>query len=148
MCQLLFSFCLIVKGSVVHDRNYIYTAKHLSRNESNMFFMYSLLQYHVFVFNCYVLTSRPQLTIKYSLTTVLFVEALRQPHENLVMLLKDILMRWILSRLYFRHHTNPVGTEWKWKMDDPDTIVNGAMENHRNMIKQFRGKLHDWVKQK
>ena len=40
---------------------------------------------------------------------------------------------------YFRHHTNPVGTEWKWKMDDPDTIVNGAMENHRNMIKQFRG---------
>ena len=39
-----------------------------------------------------------------------------------------------------RHHTNPVGTEWKWKMDDPDTIVNGAMENHYNMIKQFRGK--------
>ncbi|XP_068750595.1 S-adenosyl-L-methionine-dependent tRNA 4-demethylwyosine synthase TYW1-like isoform X2 [Montipora capricornis] len=39
----------------------------------------------------------------------------------------------------WRHHTNPVGTEWKWKMDDPDTIVNGAMENHRNMIKQFRG---------
>ena len=43
---------------------------------------------------------------------------------------------------YFRHHTNPVGTEWKWKMDDPDTIVNGAMENHRNMIKQFRGMFH------
>ena len=41
--------------------------------------------------------------------------------------------------LILRHHTNPVGTEWKWKMDDPDTIVNGAMENHRNMIKQFRG---------
>ncbi|KAJ7387044.1 S-adenosyl-L-methionine-dependent tRNA 4-demethylwyosine synthase [Desmophyllum pertusum] len=39
----------------------------------------------------------------------------------------------------WRHHTNPVGTEWKWKMDDPDMIVNGAMENHRNMIKQFRG---------
>ncbi|CAH3108575.1 unnamed protein product [Porites lobata] len=39
----------------------------------------------------------------------------------------------------WRHHTNPVGTEWKWKMDDPDTIVNGAMDNHRNMIKQFRG---------
>jgi len=55
----------------------------------------------------------------------------------------SILMRGILSRPYFRHHTNPVGTEWKWKMDDPDTIVNGAMENHRNMIKQFRGNLHE-----
>ena len=42
-------------------------------------------------------------------------------------------------QLFYRHHTNPVGTEWKWKMDDPDTIVNGAMDNHRNMIKQFRG---------
>lgn len=39
----------------------------------------------------------------------------------------------------FRHHTNPVGTEWKWKKDDPSVIVNGAMENHYNMIKQFKG---------
>jgi len=39
----------------------------------------------------------------------------------------------------WRHHTNPVGTEWKWKMDEPDKIVDGALENHYKMIKQFRG---------
>ncbi|XP_065055009.1 S-adenosyl-L-methionine-dependent tRNA 4-demethylwyosine synthase TYW1-like isoform X2 [Rhopilema esculentum] len=39
----------------------------------------------------------------------------------------------------WRHHTNPVGTEWRWQMDDPDLIVDGAMQNHYNMIKQFRG---------
>ncbi|XP_067680903.1 S-adenosyl-L-methionine-dependent tRNA 4-demethylwyosine synthase TYW1-like isoform X2 [Haliotis asinina] len=39
----------------------------------------------------------------------------------------------------WRHHTNPVGTEWKWKMDDADTIFQGALNNHVNLIKQFRG---------
>ena len=39
----------------------------------------------------------------------------------------------------WRHHTNPVGTEWRWKMDEPDLIVNEAINNHRNMIKQFKG---------
>lgn len=39
----------------------------------------------------------------------------------------------------WRHHTNPVGTEWKWKMDDPETVIQGAIQNHHNMIKQFRG---------
>ncbi|XP_032242372.2 S-adenosyl-L-methionine-dependent tRNA 4-demethylwyosine synthase TYW1 isoform X2 [Nematostella vectensis] len=39
----------------------------------------------------------------------------------------------------WRHHTNPVGTEWRWQMDDPQMIVEGAMQNHYNMIKQFRG---------
>uniref|UniRef100_A0A671WH60 tRNA 4-demethylwyosine synthase (AdoMet-dependent) n=1 Tax=Sparus aurata TaxID=8175 RepID=A0A671WH60_SPAAU len=29
----------------------------------------------------------------------------------------------------WRHHTNPVGTEWRWKMDP----------KHQNMIRQFRG---------
>ena len=38
-----------------------------------------------------------------------------------------------------RHHTNPVGTEWKWKMDEPKKIVDGALENHYKMVKQFRG---------
>ena len=38
-----------------------------------------------------------------------------------------------------RHHTNPVGTEWRWKMDDPDTILQGALENHYQMVKQFKG---------
>ena len=39
----------------------------------------------------------------------------------------------------WRHHSNPVGTEWKWKMDEPDLIVNGALENHYKMIKQMKG---------
>ncbi len=49
----------------------------------------------------------------------------------------------------FRHHTNPVGTEWRWKMDDPEMILKGALENHYQMIKQFRGMcaihLHSYV---
>ncbi|NXA11206.1 TYW1 synthase, partial [Sapayoa aenigma] len=39
----------------------------------------------------------------------------------------------------WRHHTNPVGTEWRWKMDQPEKILQEALENHQNMIKQFRG---------
>uniref|UniRef100_A0A8D0XPF1 S-adenosyl-L-methionine-dependent tRNA 4-demethylwyosine synthase TYW1 n=1 Tax=Sus scrofa TaxID=9823 RepID=A0A8D0XPF1_PIG len=39
----------------------------------------------------------------------------------------------------WRHHTNPVGTEWRWKMDQPDSILKEAIENHQNMIKQFKG---------
>lgn len=39
----------------------------------------------------------------------------------------------------WRHHTNPVGTEWQWKMDQPEMILKEAIENHQNMIKQFRG---------
>ncbi|XDV32544.1 hypothetical protein PO909_003333, partial [Leuciscus waleckii] len=39
----------------------------------------------------------------------------------------------------WRHHTNPVGTEWRWKMDPAEKIIQEAMENHRNMIRQFRG---------
>uniref|UniRef100_A0A8C4Q597 4-demethylwyosine synthase TYW1 n=1 Tax=Eptatretus burgeri TaxID=7764 RepID=A0A8C4Q597_EPTBU len=39
----------------------------------------------------------------------------------------------------WRHHTNPVGTEWRWKQDDPESIVQGALQNHYNMIRQFKG---------
>ncbi|KFQ96741.1 tRNA wybutosine-synthesizing protein 1, partial [Nipponia nippon] len=39
----------------------------------------------------------------------------------------------------WRHHTNPVGTEWRWKMDQPERILQEAIENHQNMIKQFKG---------
>ncbi|NXN98554.1 TYW1 synthase, partial [Rhinopomastus cyanomelas] len=39
----------------------------------------------------------------------------------------------------WRHHTNPVGTEWRWKMDQPERIFQEAIENHQNMIKQFKG---------
>ncbi|KAJ7995621.1 hypothetical protein DPEC_G00246480 [Dallia pectoralis] len=39
----------------------------------------------------------------------------------------------------WRHHTNPVGMEWRWKMDPPEKILLEAVENHQNMIRQFRG---------
>ncbi|KAI8374703.1 uncharacterized protein BYT42DRAFT_577340 [Radiomyces spectabilis] len=39
----------------------------------------------------------------------------------------------------WRHHTNPVGTTWRWKIDDPKFILDGAMENHYKMIKQLKG---------
>jgi tRNA wybutosine-synthesizing protein 1 len=39
----------------------------------------------------------------------------------------------------WRHHTNPVGTEWKWKVDQPEEIVNSALENHYKMLKSLRG---------
>nr|XP_027203778.1 S-adenosyl-L-methionine-dependent tRNA 4-demethylwyosine synthase-like [Dermatophagoides pteronyssinus] len=37
----------------------------------------------------------------------------------------------------WRHHTNPVGTEWKWNMDPPDMIFNNTMNAHYAMIKQY-----------
>ncbi|KAI3762849.1 hypothetical protein L1987_53291 [Smallanthus sonchifolius] len=39
----------------------------------------------------------------------------------------------------WRHHTNPVGKSWQWKMDDPLMIVNSAIEEHKKMIKQMKG---------
>lgn len=39
----------------------------------------------------------------------------------------------------WRHHKNPVGTEWKWKMDEPEIIVKEAVRNHLEMIKQLKG---------
>ncbi|XP_075928758.1 S-adenosyl-L-methionine-dependent tRNA 4-demethylwyosine synthase TYW1B isoform X5 [Petromyzon marinus] len=39
----------------------------------------------------------------------------------------------------WRHHTNPVGTEWRWKMDPPELILQEALENHMAMIRQFKG---------
>ena len=41
-----------------------------------------------------------------------------------------------------RHHTNPVGTEWRWKMDNPENILKECLENHYQMIKQFRGMVY------
>ncbi|KAG7217590.1 hypothetical protein INR49_021276 [Caranx melampygus] len=38
-----------------------------------------------------------------------------------------------------KHHTNPVGTEWRWKMDPAEKILQDALEKHQNMIRQFRG---------
>jgi len=39
----------------------------------------------------------------------------------------------------WRHHKNPVGTEWKWKMDPPDLIVEQCLNNHYEMIRQLKG---------
>lgn len=39
----------------------------------------------------------------------------------------------------WRHHTNPVGKSWQWKMDDPLDIVNTAIDLHTKMIKQMKG---------
>merc|ERR1719376_1575235 len=39
----------------------------------------------------------------------------------------------------WRHHSNPVGTEWKWQMDPPQMILDGALENHYKMIRQMKG---------
>ncbi|XP_035010127.2 S-adenosyl-L-methionine-dependent tRNA 4-demethylwyosine synthase TYW1 [Hippoglossus stenolepis] len=39
----------------------------------------------------------------------------------------------------WRHHTNPVGTEWRWKMDPAEKILQEAVEKHQSLIRQFRG---------
>nr|CAD7401642.1 unnamed protein product [Timema cristinae] len=39
----------------------------------------------------------------------------------------------------WRHHSNPVGTEWRWKMDQPEEILAGALYAHYKMINQFKG---------
>lgn len=39
----------------------------------------------------------------------------------------------------WRHHRNPVGTEWRWKMDDPAYIVEEGVKLHQNMINEFKG---------
>ncbi|CAL8466621.1 g6157 [Coccomyxa elongata] len=39
----------------------------------------------------------------------------------------------------WRHHTNPVGREWRWKMDAPEEIVEGALSHHVRMIIEFKG---------
>ena len=38
-----------------------------------------------------------------------------------------------------RHHTNPVGTSWRWKMDDAELIFNGALSYHVKLINEFKG---------
>ncbi|XP_051139334.1 S-adenosyl-L-methionine-dependent tRNA 4-demethylwyosine synthase [Andrographis paniculata] len=39
----------------------------------------------------------------------------------------------------WRHHTNPVGKSWRWKMDDPLEIVETAINLHTKMIRQMKG---------
>ena len=39
----------------------------------------------------------------------------------------------------WRHHTNPVGREWKWAVDQPEEIVEQAISAHKGMVKAFGG---------
>lgn len=39
----------------------------------------------------------------------------------------------------WRHHTNPVGKEWKWVTDPPEMLLEQAVNEHRKMIKQMKG---------
>jgi tRNA wybutosine-synthesizing protein 1 len=39
----------------------------------------------------------------------------------------------------WRHHKNPVGTEWRWKTDPPALIVDQAIGEHQGMVNQMRG---------
>ena len=70
----------------------------------------------------------------------------RKEEQRTILFFCSVLLFCFLANLFMnykfyftRHHTNPVGTEWKWKMDEPKKIVDGALENHYKMVKQFRG---------
>lgn len=39
----------------------------------------------------------------------------------------------------WRHGTNPVGTTWRWTIDPPELIFNGAKNEHYKKIKMMRG---------
>ena len=39
----------------------------------------------------------------------------------------------------WRHGTNPVGTTWRWQVDPPNLIFDGAKEGHYKKIKMLRG---------
>lgn len=39
----------------------------------------------------------------------------------------------------WRHGTNPVSTTWRWQVDDPQTIFDGAKQGHYKKIKMMRG---------
>ncbi len=39
----------------------------------------------------------------------------------------------------WRHGTNPVGTTWRWEVDPPEMIFEGAKEGHYKKIKMMRG---------
>lgn len=39
----------------------------------------------------------------------------------------------------WRHGTNPVGTSWRWQVDEPEVIFAGIKEGHYKKIKMLRG---------
>ena len=39
----------------------------------------------------------------------------------------------------WRHGTNPVGTTWRWEINEPEMIFQGMKEGHYRMVKSMRG---------
>lgn len=39
----------------------------------------------------------------------------------------------------WRHHKNPVGKSWQWKVDAPEILLDQALQQHRLMIRECRG---------
>lgn len=39
----------------------------------------------------------------------------------------------------WRHGTNPVGTTWRWEVDEPELVFEGMKEGHLRKIKALRG---------
>jgi tRNA wybutosine-synthesizing protein 1 len=39
----------------------------------------------------------------------------------------------------WRHHKNPVGTSWRWKVDSPEFLIESAIMHHQNMVKELKG---------
>jgi tRNA wybutosine-synthesizing protein 1 len=39
----------------------------------------------------------------------------------------------------WRHGTNPVGTTWRWEVNEPEIIFQGMKEGHYRMVKSMRG---------
>lgn len=39
----------------------------------------------------------------------------------------------------WRHGTNPVGTTWRWEVNEPEMIFEGMKEGHYRMVKAMRG---------
>ena len=41
----------------------------------------------------------------------------------------------------WRHGTNPVGTTWRWQVDDAETVYKGALEGHYGKINMLKGMM-------
>lgn len=41
----------------------------------------------------------------------------------------------------WRHGTNPVGTSWRWQVDPPEMVYQGALEGHYKKINMLKGMM-------
>jgi tRNA wybutosine-synthesizing protein 1 len=58
-------------------------------------------------------------------------------HHTLV--LTTVILYFTTLTLFNLCLRNPVGTEWKWKMDPAELIFETALKNHYSMINEFKG---------